>query len=309
MNIAQLQRAVVMAKSWIKIVGKNVVNRVIATPSTRATTMGRGVRYVVDRVGAELSAAKYEDMFLRNGETSKFDRQVRASILKRFRRIDQEMNIKTTPTDGLFLAEALLTIECDGAVVECGCFNGGSTAKLSILAKLTGRQMFIFDSFEGLPEADAYNTYDLHARRSSEWAKERHWKVGEYAAALDAVKANIEKWGEASVCTFIKGWFNETLENGLPPQISFAFTDVDLPTSARECLLHIWPRLADGGVFFSHDVAYIKVLQAFNDKHLWEEIFKEHQPIFLERDTDYVIPRLTWDLLSKVKSRPITLKV
>jgi O-methyltransferase len=265
-----------MTKSWIKSASKKIVRRVIATPSTQANLMGRSIRYMADRVGAELSLAKHEEMFLRNGETSKFDRQVRASILERFKRIDQEIEIKTTPTDGLFLAEALLSIECSGAVVECGCFNGGSTAKLSILAEITNRQLFIFDSFEGLPDADAYNIHDLHARRRNH----RRWEVGEYAAAIDTVKENVEKWGETSVCTFIKGWFSETLENGLPQQVSFAFTDVDLPASARECLLHIWPRLASGGVFFSHDIAFIKVLQAFNDKHLWEEIFKEHQPIF-----------------------------
>jgi hypothetical protein len=53
----------------------------------------------------------------------------------------------------------------------------------------------------------------------------------------------------------------------------------NIPSSARECLLHIWPRLCEGGAFFSHDIAYIKVLQAFNDEHLWREIFYEHPPI------------------------------
>jgi O-methyltransferase len=265
-----------MNKALIKRAGKRIIDRVVVAPARRAKILGRALSYV----GAGLSTARYEDLFLKNGETSRYDRSVRASILERFKRIDGEMNIRTTPTDGLFLAEALLSIECPGAVVECGCFNGGSTAKLSIVAKITDRPFFVFDRFEGLPEVDAYNTHDLHARRSLEWVAERHWKVGQYAAALDIVKANIERWGEASVCTFVKGWFSETLEIGLPPQIAFAFTDVDLPTSARECLLHIWPRLSDGGAFFSHDIAYIKVLQALYDSHLWRDVFREHQPVF-----------------------------
>lgn len=269
-----------MNKDSIKSAGKKVIKRVVVSHSKRATPVGRAIRYAADRLSAELSAAKYEDLFLRNGESSRYDRSIRASILERFKRIDREMNIKTTPTDGLFLAEALLSIECSGAVVECGCFNGGSTAKLSIVAQITGRQMFVFDSFEGLPEADAYNTFDLHARRNLKWVTKRHWKVGQYAAPLDVVKANIERYGDPSACTFIKGWFNETLEKGLPPQVAFAFTDVDLPSSARECLLHIWPRLPEGGAFFSHDIAYIKVLQVFNDEHLWKEVFNEHPPIF-----------------------------
>ena len=269
-----------MNKSAIKNTFKKAVELMMVNPSRQPTTLGRAIRYAADRVSTEAAAARYEEMFLRNGEKSLYDRSVRLSILERFKRIDREMNIRTTPTDGLFLAEALLSIECPGAVVECGCFNGGSTAKLSIIAKITGRQLYVYDSFEGLPEADAYNTYDLHARRSLDWVKERHWKVGQYAAALDMVKANIERYGEAAVCHFIKGWFSETLVNGLPPEVAFAFTDVDLPSSARECLLYIWPRLSEGGAFFSHDIAYIKVLQAFNDERLWKEIFDEHPPIF-----------------------------
>jgi O-methyltransferase len=265
-----------MSKDLIARAGKRIIDRLVVAAAERAKTLERAISYV----SARLSTARYEDLFLRNGETSGYDRSVRAFILERFKRIDREMNIKTTPTDGLFLAEALLAIECPGAVVECGCFNGGSTAKLSIVSKITNRPIFIFDSFEGLPEADAYDTYDLHARRSLEWVAKRHWKAGQYAAALDVVTANIERWGEPSICTFVKGWFSETLKIRLPPQIAFAFTDVDLPTSAAERLLHIWPRLSDKGVYFSHDVAYIKVLQALGDSRLWRDVFKEDQPIF-----------------------------
>src|SRR5215203_1739797 len=38
-----------------------------------------------------------------------------------------------------------------GCVVECGCYAGGSTANLSLVCSLTGRQLEVFDSFEGLP--------------------------------------------------------------------------------------------------------------------------------------------------------------
>ncbi|HLT27990.1 MAG TPA: TylF/MycF/NovP-related O-methyltransferase, partial [Zeimonas sp.] len=39
-------------------------------------------------------------------------------------------------------------------LVEAGCFKGGSTAKLSLLAELAGRELVVFDSFEGLPDND-----------------------------------------------------------------------------------------------------------------------------------------------------------
>jgi O-methyltransferase len=269
-----------MSTDGIKRATKRTFDLLVMKPSMQATTLGYLVRSAAERISAASSARQYEELFLKNGQGSKYARDIRAYILERFKRIDREMDIRTTPTDGLFLAEALLSINCPGAVVECGCFNGGSTAKLSIVASITGRQLFVFDSFEGLPEANAYNTYDLHARRSLDWVKKNHWKAGQYAAALDAVKANIERYGEVAVCTFVKGWFDETLAKNVPPQIALAFTDVDLPTSARECLVHIWPRLSEGGAFFSHDIAYVKVLQTFTDELLWKEIFNEPPPIF-----------------------------
>jgi O-methyltransferase len=265
-----------MDRNNVRRIGKRAIEVVARTLPRQQTVLGQAVKYAADCA----NVARYEDLFLSNGKGSKYGESVRASIIKRFRRIDKVMDIRTTPTDGLFLAEALLSLECLGAVVECGCFNGGSTAKLSIVAAITGRKMFVFDSFEGLPEADSYNTFDLHARRSVAWTKRNHWQAGRYAARLDAVKTNIDRHGEPSVCTFIKGWFNETLGAGLPQQVSLAFTDVDLASSAQECLVRIWPRLSEGGIFFSHDIAYLKVLQAFNDEGLWRETFSEHPPIF-----------------------------
>ena len=42
-----------------------------------------------------------------------------------------------------------------GAVVECGCWCGGSTANLSLVCDIVGRQLIVYDSFEGLPPPEA----------------------------------------------------------------------------------------------------------------------------------------------------------
>ena len=41
----------------------------------------------------------------------------------------------------------------EGVVVECGCFLGGSTANLSLVCEVVGRELIVYDSFEGLPAA------------------------------------------------------------------------------------------------------------------------------------------------------------
>ena len=216
--------------------------------------------------------------FIDNGETHSVDKNTRKEIVARFERIDSRVPIASTPTDGLFIAEMLVNTIAEGAIVECGCYAGGSSAKLSILAKLINRELIIFDSFEGLPDVDRYNLKDHHCRRSNKWVTD--WSEGRYAETLDQVKINISTYGEMFPYTFVKGWFEQTLTNSnLPPKISFVFTDVDIPSSARSCFVATWPRLSTYGIYVTHDAAYIKVLQALYCRELWTEQFKEMPPI------------------------------
>src|SRR5262249_7991231 len=61
----------------------------------------------------------------------------------------------------LAMAVKLLEIppEVEGVVVECGCYLGGSTANLSVACKIAGRELIVYDSFEGLPAADPKDKY------------------------------------------------------------------------------------------------------------------------------------------------------
>jgi hypothetical protein len=38
--------------------------------------------------------------------------------------------------------------------------------------------------------------------------------------------------------------------------------------------------MPEHGVFFTHDAAYVKVLQAFTDRVSWRDVLHEHPPIF-----------------------------
>jgi len=216
--------------------------------------------------------------FVSLGEGSRFDTATRLEIVRRFERIDREIPMGSSSTDGLFLAEMLLSIDAEGAVVECGCYAGGSSSKLSIIARLLGRELVICDSFEGLPVAESRYLRDLHCRRSTEWVSD--WTASRYAASLDDVRENIGKFGELSVCRFVKGWFSETLtDENLPKRVALAFADVDLANSARDCMVAIWPRLSEKGIYATHDTAYIKVLQELYRPELWRNTFKSTPPI------------------------------
>lgn len=136
----------------------------------------------------------------------------------------------------------------------------------------------MFDGFEGLPDVDEYNRRDFHARQSTEWVSE--WSAGRYSASLERVKSNIKQYGYISVCRIQKGWPEDTLiDENRPPQIAFTFTDVDLASSARECLVSIWPKIAPNGVYFSHDIAFLKVLEEITDERIWQKVLSEPLPL------------------------------
>ena len=222
--------------------------------------------------------AYFRERFIANGKGKDVNESVREQLVRRFERIHSEMPIASTPTDGLFMAEMLLNMWAPGEIVECGCYAGGSSAKLSLVAKILGRKLTVFDSFEGLPIAEQYYLRDQHCRRSDEWVSD--WTKGRYAAREDEVRGNIEQYGDFSVCRLVKGWFNETLTpSNLASQVAFAFVDVDLANSARDCFTAIWPRLSEGGIYVTHDTAYIKVLQELYRPTLWREQFRAIPPI------------------------------
>ena len=132
-----------------------------------------------------------------------------------------------------------------GVVVEFGCFKGGSTAKLSLACAYAGKQLRVFDSFEGLPEPKAWDAEHQIERK-------RIFRRGEYAGSLEEVTANVRRHGDLSVCDFRQGWFAETL-HGFAEPVSVAFVDVDLVESTDQVISAIWPLVVRGGVLYVHD--------------------------------------------------------
>jgi len=265
-----------MSKKYFKTIARKTI-----VPVTKKIRPLRNlITYIAENVNDKFDDYDYlKTKFIENGKSSKWDENLRHSIVRRFEKIDDTIPMSSKKADGLFIAETLLSINAEGDVVECGCYAGGSTAKLSIISKIVGRRLFVFDSFEGLPESDEYNLKDYHFRRSNKWVTD--WTSGRYSASLEQVNSNIEKYGEISVCTFHKGWFCDTLNSkNLPQKISLVDTDVATSSASRECLESIWPKMPEGGVFFTHSAPYLKVLLTLCDRYLWENVFKTFPPIF-----------------------------
>ena len=169
-----------------------------------------------------------------------------------------------------------------GVIVEAGCFRGISSAKFSVAAALAGKEFVICDSFEGLPANDEPHDKGVFGRPIS-------FDEGDYAASLDEVQSNIRRFGEIEVCSFVKGWFDNTLPQFNKP-ISAVYLDVDLVSSTKTCLKYFWPLLEPGGVIYSQDAHIPLVLELFDDRSFWcDELGCEEPPVVRNYGADLML--------------------
>ena len=147
---------------------KSVFETVIIPPCRKVRTLRRLAHYV-SRAVSEDGYHELRERFIANGRSGRWTVADRETIVRRFEEVERHVELGSTPSEGLIMAEALLSLEAPGEVIECGCFNGGSSAKLSIIAKTVGKKLMVFDSFEGLPEVDDFNKKDFNARKGAEW--------------------------------------------------------------------------------------------------------------------------------------------
>lgn len=179
----------------------------------------------------------------------------------------------TTWQQHIVVAEAILRVprSMKGDVVECGAFNGASTADLSLVCAMTDRRLFVCDSFEGLPAPEEGEKYTIMSGTKTYYC----WQQGEYASegGLSAVMDVVSRLGEIEVCRFVKGYFCDTLCDTLKDMdtdsIVLVFEDADLPSSVRDCIIYLWPRLREGCRFYCHEPWSAEVVGLFYDKHLW----------------------------------------
>jgi hypothetical protein len=164
------------------------------------------------------------------------------------------------------LAQEILSIprDSEGDVVECGVFKGASSTSLSLVCEMVGRRLLVCDSFAGLPDDDM----QLHVAQHI--GIYGYYQKGMFCGTLDEVKSNIQKFGAPDVCEYVIGFFSESL-GALTRPVAFAFLDVDLVSSTRDCLRYIWPLLIDKGAIFTDDAGDLECVKVFFDDAWWQE--------------------------------------
>jgi O-methyltransferase len=182
----------------------------------------------------------------------------RLRMLARFATITNQVRGYHTMAEMLEIAGAILARRRP-LVVECGVGLGASTAKLSVAAAAAGGRLVACDSFRGIPANEEQGRH-LDGRPAL-------FRRRAFRGRLATVERHLASWGEP-VVELRKGWFADTLP-GLAGPFDVVVLDVDLVSSTRTCLVHLFPRLAAGGVLFTQDGHLEGVVALLGDAGFW----------------------------------------
>ena len=150
-----------------------------------------------------------------------------------------------------------------GEVAEIGVYRGGTARLLARAFGKSGKRVHLFDTFEGMPEADA--TLDHHVR-------------GEFGdAPVDDVR------GYLSDCKNVElhpGHFPATAAVVAASSFAFVHVDTDINQSVADCCEFFYPRLDPGGVMAFDDYGFVSCPGA---KKAVDDFFagRRERPVYL----------------------------
>lgn len=157
--------------------------------------------------------------------------------------------------DNLELCEKYSKVS--GCVVECGVWKGGMSAAMAEVFQ-GFKKSFLFDSFQGLPPAKEIDGASPDGLSAIEWQKNT-----DSPFYFDNCSADIHYAQEAMVRSgskrfqIVKGWFKETLPSfDFQEPIAILRLDGDWYDSTLECLEHLFPKVAQGGIIIIDDYYY-----------------------------------------------------
>lgn len=186
-----------------------------------------------------------------------------------------------TSKDRIFgLIEAVKYIsknKIEGSIVECGVWRGGSMMAVAETLKHTGdtgRELYLFDTFEGMSEPtvdDAdYKDESAQSRLDKEDKNKKASHTWAYST-LETVQAGMANTSyNNSKIHYIKGKVEDTIPGTLPEKIALLRLDTDWYESTRHELNHLFPRLVKGGVLIIDDYGYWKGARKAMDEYIAE---------------------------------------
>ncbi|MFN8606129.1 MAG: TylF/MycF/NovP-related O-methyltransferase [Vulcanimicrobiota bacterium] len=147
--------------------------------------------------------------------------------------------------------QQILAAGVAGDLIECGVWRGGSCIFMRGFLRAhgeRGRQVWVADSFQGLPQPDAQQSpLDAIAH---EFLKE----IGGLSCSLEEVMENFRRFDLLDrQVRFLPGWFSDTLMTAPIEKLALIRLDADYYESTREALQALYPRLSVGGFIIIDD--------------------------------------------------------
>lgn len=141
-----------------------------------------------------------------------------------------------------------------GDLIETGVWRGGATMFMRAILKaygVQGKDVWVADSFEGLPEPDPESRPIEAKAHSGKVMKDVYKK---FAVDIDEVKRNFQAYDLLDERVhFLKGWFKDTLKDAPIDKLSIMRLDGDYYESTRDALLGLYDRLSIGGYVIIDD--------------------------------------------------------
>jgi len=182
--------------------------------------------------------------------------------------------------------EYILKYDIPGAFVESGVWMGGSSmAAAFTLVKngVTDRELYLFDTFEGIPAPGEHDGLIGGWRSVEEWWSTENSDPNSAPfldAPVETVRANMALTGyDLNRTHLIPGLVQETLPASAPEQIVFLRLDTDWYESTKVEMELLFPRLSPGGVLIVDDYGFTEGARKAVDEFL---AAYEH-PLFLHR--------------------------
>ncbi|HEX2221393.1 MAG TPA: TylF/MycF/NovP-related O-methyltransferase [Candidatus Limnocylindria bacterium] len=155
-----------------------------------------------------------------------------------------------------------------GAVVECGVWKGGSMMAVAETLKRLGQletDLYLYDTFRGMTDPGAEDV--AYTGESAADQFRPSW----LAASLAQVEAALATIGyPAARIHLVPGDVEETIPGSAPDVISLLRLDTDWYASTRHELVHLYPRLAPGGVLIVDDYGHWEGARRAVDEYVAE---------------------------------------
>lgn len=143
----------------------------------------------------------------------------------------------------------VLLDDVPGDFIETGVWRGGGCIFMRAALKAYGdsaRQVWVADSFEGVPKPDGRYPQD---------EGDRHWTMSDYfGVAIEEVKANFLRYDLLDDrVRFLKGWFEDTLPDAPIERLAILRLDGDLYSSTMDALRNLYSKVSEGGYIIVDD--------------------------------------------------------